>query len=234
MNKVINEQQTNKYYEGIKRLKQGEPLQYIIGETNFYGYQFEVNKNVLIPRFETELLVQNVLEYASLYFKNPQILDLGCGSGIIGITLKKEIPTSTVTCLDINLEALKLTKKNAKKQGVSIDVIKSNMLEKVTAKFDIIVSNPPYIGKDEEIEPIVFNNEPHTALFAENKGLYFYEQILKKANSNLKEKNLIAFEIGHKQASEIIKIAKIYFPNAKCSVKKDLTGRNRYIFILNI
>lgn len=233
VNKEITKYQEKKYKNYIVKLKNGEPIQYLLGKADFYGYEFFVNKYVLIPRFETEVLVQSVIEYANTHFKAPNIIDLGSGSGIIGITIKKEIPNAKVTCLDIDKNALNITQKNSQKLGVVIKTIKGNMLDDIKEKYDIIVSNPPYIDEKEEIEPIVYNNEPHLALFAPTNGLYYYEQILKKAQRNLNPKSLIAFEIGCTQAKQIVEIGKKYFPKAEYVIKKDLTNRDRYVFILN-
>ena len=215
-----NEEQLKKYLpkdkleEGLKRLKQGEPVQYIIGNVNFYGNTLKVTKDVLIPRFETELLVNKTINYIKEYLnKEVKILDIGTGSGAIAITLKKELNCS-IDAIDISEKALKLAKKNAKNNKTDINFFKSDVFHAVKDKYDVIISNPPYISIDEEIEDIVKNNEPHIALFAKNKGLEFYERILKEANKYLNNKALIAFEIGRYQGKEIIEIAKKYFPNS--------------------
>ena len=175
-----------------------EPLQYIVGNANFYGYTYKVNKNVLIPRFETEELVENTINYIKKNFSNNvSILDVGTGSGCIGITLKRELKDSKVTITDISKKALKVAKHNSKDDDINI--IRTNILDNIEDKYDVIISNPPYISYDEEIMDIVKNNEPHIALYSKNNGLYFYEEILKQCKKNLKEKYLIAFEIGYKQ-----------------------------------
>lgn len=232
-NNELSKMQIIKYRNNIKKVKKEIPLQYITGKINFYNYDFVIKKGVLIPRFETENLVKYTIEYINKNFKNPKIIDVGCGSGIIGITLKKEIPFSEVICTDINLKALRLTKINSKKMNVKIKILRKNLLTKINEKYDILISNPPYISKTEEIEPIVYKNEPHNALFAKDNGLYFYNEIISSAAKNLNKKNIIAFEIGMNQAKDISSIAKKYFPNAKVIIKKDFNKRNRYLFILN-
>ena len=228
-----------RYYKGnindaIKRLNNGEAIQYIVGSVNFYGNEIKVNKNVLIPRFETEELIENTLFYMNKYFDKPKILDIGTGSGCIAITLKKELPSSIVHASDISDEALEIAKENAKDNNTDITFFKSNMLDNINDKYDVIISNPPYIDySDNEIMDIVKNNEPHIALFAEDKGLYYYKEILKNGSKNLNKKSIIAFEIGYKQANDIKDIALKYFPNSKMIVKQDMQKKDRFIIILN-
>ena len=221
-----------KIEEGIKKLQEGKPVQYIVGNVDFYDINLLVNKNVLIPRFETETLVEKTINYAKK-LKNPlDILDIGTGSGAIAITLAKHLK-SNVLATDISEKALEIAKKNAIRNNVQINFKKSDILKNVKGKFDIIISNPPYISKDEIIDPLVKNNEPHLALYADNKGLYFYEEILKNIKPYLKEKSIIAFEIGMTQSKDITKIAQKYLPKVKIITEKDLTGKDRYIFIFN-
>ena len=223
----------DKLDEGLKQLKQGLPVQYIIGNVNFCGYEIIVNHNVLIPRFETEELVNYVVEYASKYFeKKLEIADLGTGSGCIAVALSKKLDVH-VDAVDISRKALVVAKKNIIKNNSNVTIHYGNMLNPLSKKYDIIISNPPYISKDEEIMDVVKQNEPHKALYADNNGLYFYEQIIKDANDYLKEKNMIAFEIGSNQASEIIKFAKRYFPKSVVVLKQDLQKRDRFIFVFN-
>lgn len=223
----------NKLKEGIERLQNGEPVQYIVGNVNFYGNEIKVNKNVLIPRFETEELVEYTISYIKKMFKEKiNIIDLGTGSGCIAITLKKKI-NSNVSAIDISKEALEVARENAKKNKVEIDFIQNDMLDNISNKFDVIISNPPYISKNEEIQDIVRKNEPSLALYADNEGLYYYEKIIKQAKKKLKEKFIIAFEIGYMQGDKIKKIAEQNYPKAEVVLKKDLQGKDRFIFIIN-
>lgn len=223
----------NKLKEGIERLQNGEPVQYIVGNVNFYGNEIKVNKNVLIPRFETEELVEYTISYIKKMFKEKiNIIDLGTGSGCIAITLKKKI-NSNVSAIDISKEALEVARENAKKNKVEIDFIQNDMLDNISNKFDVIISNPPYISKNEEIQDIVRKNEPSLALYADNEGLYYYEKIIKQSKKNLKEKFIIAFEIGYMQGDKIKKIAERNYPKAEVVLKKDLQGKDRFIFIIN-
>lgn len=221
--------------EGIKRLESGEPVQYIVGDVDFYGNIIKVNKNVLIPRRETEELVEKTLIYIKKYFpnKNLNILDIGTGSGCIPITMKKNLPNSTLTGVDISKEALLVARDNAKCNGVDIKFIESDIFSNINDKYDIIISNPPYIREDEEIMDIVKNNEPHLALYAPNNGLYFYDKIIKESSKYLKEKFIIAFEIGQEQGEDIISMAKNTFPQANIILEQDLQHLDRFIFIIN-
>jgi len=219
------------YDEAIKRFNEGEPVQYIVGDVNFYGNIINVDKRVLIPRFETEELVEKTVEYIKKHYQNPDIVDLGTGSGCIAITLKKMFPNSNIDAVDISLDALDLAQENAKLNGVNINFIHGDMLKPLTKKYDVIISNPPYIAYDEKIMDVVKNNEPHIALYADNNGLYFYEEIIKNAHKYLKNNGLIAFEIGYKQSEKIKEFKDKYLPNTTFELKYDMTGRERFIFI---
>ncbi len=219
-----------KLEEGLKRLEEGKPVQYIVGNVDFYDINLLVNKNVLIPRFETEYLVEKTINYAKKLKEPLDILDIGTGSGAIAITLAKHL-NSKVIATDISEKALEIAQKNAKRNNTQITFKQSDILKNVKGKFDIIISNPPYISKDETIDPLVKDNEPSLALYADNKGLYFYEEILKNIKPYLKEKSIIAFEIGMTQSEDITKIAQKYLPKAKIITEQDLTKKNRYIFI---
>jgi release factor glutamine methyltransferase len=218
--------------EELIRLEKGEPIQYIVGNVDFYGFKFLVNKDVLIPRFETEGLVEKTIKLLNEYFIKPSVLDIGTGSGCIAITISKLL-NCNVTGIDISRSALSLAIKNKEALDANVTFKESDMLKNVLEKYDCIISNPPYIAYDEKIMDIVKNNEPSIALYAPDNGLYFYKEILDNAKKNLKEKSLIAFEIGANQANEIMKYAKNIFFDAKIWCEKDLAGFDRYIFILN-
>jgi len=220
--------------DGLKRLENGEPVQYIIGNVDFYGFIFDVDRRVLIPRFETEELVEKTINYIKGHFEEDiSIIDLGTGSGCIAITLKKLFPNSKVTAVDISSEALEAASHNASKQEVEVTFKKNNMLHGIIDKFDVIISNPPYIDYDEEIMEVVKNNEPHVALYADNHGLYFYEDILKNCSNNLNNKFLIAFEIGQTQGEKIRLLAYQYLKNIEVKIEKDMKGLDRFVFITN-
>lgn len=237
MNKEI--EYLKKYYKGniddaIKRLESKEPVQYIVGNVDFYGYELDVNKNTLIPRRETEELVEEVIK-RSANFNNPVIIDIGTGTGAIAISLSKELNTH-VYASDISDKALEVAQNNVNKIEANVTLLEGDMLKPYidkNIKVDIIVSNPPYIKEDEEIEDIVKNNEPHLALYAKNNGLEFYESILKDASKILKSKYLIAFEIGETQGFEVKKLALKYLTNPTVEIKKDLSDKNRFVFVYN-
>ena len=222
----------NYYNECLKQLEEGIPIQYIIGNVDFYGNIINVNESVLIPRFETELLVDKTINKIKKIFSNKKIdiLDLGTGSGCIAITLKKEI-NSNVDALDISTKALYIAKQNAKNNQVEINFINQDMTTYKEKKYDIIISNPPYIKYDEEIMDIVKNNEPHLALYADDSGLYFYKQIINNIPYITKENYLVCFEIGATQATDIVNYAKNKLSNINISVEKDYSEKDRFIFI---
>lgn len=235
----MNEEYLKKYLpkekieEGLEMLKKGLPPQYIVGNVNFYGNIFKVNKNTLIPRFETEYLIQKLLKYIDKYFnKKIKILDIGTGSGVIAITLAKKI-NCEVTATDISSKALEVAIENAKINKVNVKFYQSDLYTNITDTFDVIVSNPPYIAFDEKIDDLVKNNEPHIALFAKEEGLYFYKEILKQAPNYLNKKNIIAFEIGENQGKKIKELAQKQFPKSLVTIEKDLAGKDRYVFIIN-
>lgn len=226
---------SDKLEDGIKRLNNGEPVQYIVGNVDFYGYKINVNKNVLIPRFETEELVFKTINLIKKNLnENIKVLDIGTGSGCISIALKKEIPGLDITAVDISEDALVVAKNNALENNCEINFIKSDLFNNIDDKYDLIISNPPYISYDEQIMDIVKKNEPHLALYAKNNGLYFYEEIIKNSSNYLNDKNIIAFEIGYLQANEIKKIAHKYYPNSNIIIEKDMQEKDRFVFIINL
>lgn len=228
-----------KYYKGdikeaTKRLNNNEPVQYIVGNVDFYGYIFDVNKNVLIPRRETEELTEKVLKRIQEFTK-PVIIDVGTGSGAIAVALSKKLDTH-VYASDISNDALEVAKKNSFNNEANVSFLQGDMLEpyiKNNIKVDVIVSNPPYIKENEVIEDVVKNNEPHLALYAKNDGLEFYESILKNAKKVLNDKFLIAFEIGESQANDVKDLAKKYLNDVIVEIEKDLSDKDRFVFVYN-
>lgn len=235
MSEEIEEDIINKFNKIFDvYLYDNKPIQYLIGYSTFYGYDFIVNPSVLIPRFETEELVENVLYRYDRHFKGKKVkvCDLACGSGCIGITLDLEEKNMEVIATDISKEALEVAKENNKKLGANVKFLEGDMLEPVkNYKFDIFVSNPPYIPNDELVDPLVKDNEPNIALFGGSDGMKFYDIILKGLKPLLNEKALIAFEHGYDKKQEMISLANKYFPNAKVEVLKDLEGKDRMTFI---
>ena len=232
LEETIPEETVEIYKKEVMALEEGKPLQYVIGNVNFYGNKFYINENVLIPRFETEELVEQTTEYIKKFFTEPvDIIDLGCGSGVIGLTLEQKVSTNSVDLIDISEKALEVTKVNKVKLNSNANLIKSDMFENINKKYDVIISNPPYIKTTEEIEDIVLNNEPHLALFAGVDGLDCYKKIINNLPNHMKDKCLIAFEIGMTQAGNITNLAKEVLGNIKVEVKKDLSGKDRMLFI---
>ncbi len=217
-----------------KYLEENIPVQQIIGYVYFYGYKFLVKNTALIPRFETEELVANTLYYYDEFFdgKEVDVVDVGTGSGCLAIALAKEESKMSLTATDISVEALDLAKENALNLDAKVDFIQGDMLKPLFGKkFDILVSNPPYIPNKEEVDSIIYDNEPHIALFGGEDGLDFYRQILKDANQILKEKAMIAFEHAYDKMEELQKIAKNYFPDARVITLKDMQKKDRMTFI---
>ena len=225
----------DKLEAGLKRLEKGEPVQYIVGNVDFYGLTINVNPCVLIPRFETEELVSKTIEYIKRFFDGPvKAVDLGTGSGCIAITLKKKFgDLIDMSAVDISNDALDVAKNNAISNDVNIKFYHGDMLEPLDEKYDVIISNPPYIRKDEEIMKIVKDNEPSIALYADKDGLANYEKILSSADKYLNSKSMIAFEIGWYQADSVVALARHYFPNSIIKVEKDMQERDRFVFIFN-
>lgn len=215
----------------VDKLINGEPIQYVIGNVDFYGNIIYVNKDVLIPRFETELLVEKTIKYIkSTFNKQVSVLDIGTGSGCIAITIAKNI-SSKVDAVDISEGAIKVAKDNCIHNSVDINIFKSDIFSNVNKKYDVIISNPPYIAYDEEIMDIVKNNEPHTALYASDNGLYFYDKILKECKDYLNDKFLIAFEIGYTQGDAIKELVQKYLNNIDVWIEKDYSDKDRFVFI---
>ena len=217
-----------------KYLHENKPIQYLIGYSCFYGYDFVVNENVLIPRFETEELVENILYRYDEHFKGKkvEVCDLATGSGCIAIALAKEEPNMHVVATDISKEALEVAKLNNERLNANVKFLQGDMLEPLKGKkFDIFVSNPPYIPEDEEVQDLVKDNEPNIALFGGDDGMKFYRIILSGVKPLLNKKAIIAFEHGYNKKDEMASLAKKYFPMSKIECIKDLEGKDRMTFI---
>lgn len=229
---IVDNDKVELYKKEVLALESGKPLQYVIGNVNFLGQKFIINENVLIPRFETEELVDYTIKKAKELFTEPvEIIDLGCGSGVIGLSLKNNLSTKSVDLVDISDEALKIAKENANNLGLNVNFIHSDMWKNINNKYDIIISNPPYIKTTEEIEEIVKENEPHLALYAGEDGLDCYKKIFSNIKEHMKDKCLIALEIGYTQANDIIKIINDTLSDVEIEVKKDMSEKDRMIFI---
>lgn len=225
------------YEAGIQRLLTGVPLGHVLGFEWFYGYRFTVNEDVLIPRPETEELVANILAAYDEYFSsqnNVTAVDIGTGSGAIAISLKKEEPNLHMMATDISEQAVAVAKKNADDHAAIVNFMVGDMLQPLIErdlKVDILISNPPYIPREEEMEHSVVDYEPHVALFGGEDGLKFYRIIFENASKVLKERAMMAFEMGYNQKEALSAEARKYFPDARIEVLKDMSGKNRMLFV---
>lgn len=240
---TLTKDEIDVFFTILEDLKQQKPIQYILGETEFYGLQFSVNENVLIPRPETEELVDWIIKDSKFKSQNSEtikILDIGTGSGCIAISLAKHLPEAQVFAVDISESALKIAKENADRNGVEVEFIKANILEsslwedvalRQMAFFDIIVSNPPYVRELEkqEIKPNVLDNEPHLALFVENDNpLIFYKAITDFAVDKLKSNGSLYFEINQYLGQETKQLL-VDAEFNDIQLRKDLNGNDRML-----
>lgn len=241
----LSDSDIQKWNAIVSDLQQEKPIQYITGETWFYGLQFEVNENTLIPRPETEELVEWIIESqkSNVQSQTLAILDIGTGTGCIPISLKSNLPQANVSAIDVSEHALEVAKRNAKLNKVEINFIQANILEvqdlsqlstpnsQLRTNFDIIVSNPPYVRnlEKQEIKKNVLDYEPHLALFVEDTdALLFYRKIAQLALKNLSPNGLLFFEINQYLGNETVELLKnLGFKNIE--LKKDLYGNDRMI-----
>ena len=232
-NNILSEEQTLVFKKLISELQSGKPYQQILGETEFYGLQFFVDENVLIPRPETEELLELAIrEIEKFNLKDLKILDIGTGSGIIPIVLKKNFPEAEVSAIDFSEKALETAKKNADFHNLDINFIHQNYLEEnLSEVYDIIISNPPYIGMDEESEiaDSVKEFEPKMALFSPTSNpLIFYEKIAEDCKNHLAENGMVFLEINQKLGEE----TKALFTDVLSEVYlvKDISGNDRFVW----
>lgn len=237
---VVSKTEEQPLFEALSRLKLEEPIQYILGETEFYGLPFKVNEHVLIPRPETEELIEWVLSDRSERTDESQlrILDIGTGSGCIAITLAKHLSGAHVFAMDVSREALQIAQKNADSNVVNVQFIHDDILkfghtelDSTSQKFDIIISNPPYVRHLEkaEIKPNVLNNEPHLALFVDDENpLQFYKAICEYATKYLNDCGQLYFEINEYLGEDMLRLLEHYgFKNIE--LKQDMFGKDRMI-----
>lgn len=230
---VFSEEELLIWNSILEQLQQEIPIQYLLGKTSFYGLDFEVNENVLIPRPETEELVEWILENQKLKDESQKIriLDIGTGSGCIAISLAKNLPNAAVFAIDVSEKALATAKINAENNSVNVTFINQNILETedLRQQFDIIVSNPPYVRnlEKQEIKKNVLDNEPHLALFVEdNDALIFYKKIAELARKNLVPNGQLYFEINQYLGKEMVDLLeKMNFKDIE--LRKDIYGNDR-------
>jgi len=239
---VLRDDVVDEYFTTLNRyIIDNEPIQYILGYAYFAGRDLFVDQNVLIPRPETEQLAYEVLLQMDDLFSDSEMYrsincgDIGTGSGALAITLVAEEPRVQMYATDISEEALIVARKNAESFAPNITFLVGDMLQPLIAQditLDVLVSNPPYIPEAETVASIVADNEPHVALFGGADGLNFYRIILEQAKKILaRDQYLLAFEIGHDQADRLVELAAIHFPAANITVKQDMQGLDRMLFI---
>jgi release factor glutamine methyltransferase len=229
----VSESDLEKWNIIISELKNEKPIQYITGEAWFYGLRFEVNENTLIPRPETEELVEWIVDGLKIKGKGQRVLDIGTGSGCIPIALKKEIPSAQVSAIDVSEKALEMARKNAINNDVEINFTHQNILEteSLDEKYDVIVSNPPYVRnlEKQEIKKNVLDFEPHLALFVDDyDALLFYRKIAQLALKSLSPNGKLFFEINQYLGEETLELlTKLGFKNIE--LRKDFVGNDRMI-----
>ena len=227
----------DKIESNIVRIEAGEPLQYVLGYAFFVNSNYVVSKDVLIPRQETEeLAVATLKTIVKMFGKEPKIkiVDIGTGSGILGIYLKEYFPNSSVICTDISKNSLQIAKINAKNHHVEIDFRQGDMLEPIKDEKDVavIISNPPYIGDESTVDPQTLKYEPHLALFATPKTKY-YEIIMSTIDSQiLADKYLLAFEIGEDMEEELTHLIETKYKGIMYKFEKDIYGKTRFLYII--
>ncbi len=231
--KIISKEDVEMFQQTLLRLQNHEPIQYIIGETEFYGLTFKVNKHTLIPRSETEELVEWILDNSEFRIQNSELLDIGTGSGCIAVSLAKNLSEAKVSALDISEEALKIAQQNAELNKVKVEFFQTDILKTKTLprKYNAIVSNPPYVREMEkrQMQQNVLNYEPDSALYVKDEDpLLFYRVISKLAKDHLQPNGKLFFEINEYLAEELILLLKSEgFQNIE--VKKDIFGKDRMI-----
>ena len=225
-----------KYEKGVVRLLNDEPMNYVLGYSYFYGYKMIVNKDVLIPRYETEELVGLILAKYDHYFpkQDVKVCDIGTGSGAIAIALAKEEAHMELYASDISPVAIEVAKVNARNNDANVKFMVGSMCDPFienNIKVDILVSNPPYIKQNEVLENSVKDYEPHIALFGGEDGLKFYRQIFENADKMVNPNGALFFEIGYDQKENLTALAKSYFKDAYIEVFKDINKKDRMLMI---
>lgn len=222
-----------KLENNLQRVLHGEPIQYVLGYAYFVNSNYIVTPDVLIPRQETEELAVAALSYITKHFgRDPKItiVDVGTGSGVLAIYLKSYYPNAKVIGVDISEKALEIARKNAELQNVSVDFRLGNMLEPVKEKIDVLISNPPYIESEETVDPQTLKFEPHLALFAKPKTL-FYEEMLLHIDQ-MSDDFYIAFEIGEDMKEELTSIIENNYKGIGYKFEKDICSKDRFLYIM--
>jgi release factor glutamine methyltransferase len=236
MHDAISPEQSTLLERYVHAHADGRPIQYIVGEEEFYGRTFKVDESVLIPRPETEELIVGTIERMNQLFSKTDALklaDIGTGSGAIAVTMKLECPQLHVTATDLSEVALATATKNAERLQAPINFLLGDLTKPIAnQKWDIVLSNPPYIAFDEmkEMSDVVLAHEPHSALFAEEDGLILYRQLAEQLPALMNKPGLIGLEIGYKQGPAVAEFFQQAFPEAKVEIVKDINGKERMVF----
>lgn len=229
MEKVVSEDIEVKFKKKVEKIYNTKKIASAIEYINFCDLHFKINDNVLLPHFETQEVVMQTIEFIKkLFYGRGHLIDLGCGSGVIGLTIKNKFNNLQIDMIDISNNALEITKENAKLLNLNVDIYKSDMLKNVKNKYDIIISNPPY--ESIKYKPTL-DNEPSISLYAENNGLYYFEEILKNAKDKLKDKFMIVLEIGDYQKESVIDLANKYLKDIIIKTFKSRKGFEKSIYI---
>lgn len=233
---LLKEKYSSKELENIlKKIEDDYPVQYAIGDVDFLGYKIKVDERVLIPRFETELLVSKLNNLIKAhYFIGPTILDVCTGSGCIAVALSKNVSGSVVYGIDKSKDALEVAECNAKLNDAQVRFLEMDVLKPLTIPFkcDVLVANPPYVRVDEIVSPNT-RYEPRMALYPGEDDTIFYKRILEESRKFMAKKSIIAFEIGSEQGPIVAKLAKKNYEKAKVIIEKDYGGYDRFVFVLN-
>lgn len=237
MRDEISEAQFNRFWANVEQHAKGVPVQHLTGSEEFYGRNFLVNPDVLIPRPETEELIEETLQLIErhLFKEELAIADIGTGSGIIAITMKCELPNAQVTATDISQPALETAALNAERLHAEIDFRLGDLTEPIKdRKWDVVLSNPPYIGYEEapSLSDSVRDFEPHNALFADQEGLALYEKMAEQLPKLINKPGIIGFEIGYQQGPAVEKMLKSAFPDALVYIKEDINKKDRMVFAI--
>lgn len=225
----LSEKEWFVFKQNVERYCQGWPVQYLLGQASFFGLEFKVTPDTLIPRQETAELVEWIL--ADEPKKAAKVLDIGTGTGAIGLALKHERPDLDVTLSDISKEALQVAKENATTLGAEVALNQGDLFENITECFEIIVSNPPYIAESERelMDESVLLHEPRLALFAPDDGLYLYKRLAQEITPYLCPNASLYLEIGFSQGSSVVELFEKHFPHAQVTLKHDLSGKARMV-----
>lgn len=227
--KTVDNKIEKEFKEKVKKIYNTKKISSAIEYINFCDLNFKINDNVLLPHFETQEVVMQTVTYIEKLFNGQgNLIDIGCGSGVIGLTIKSKFNGLQVDMIDISDKALEITKENAILLNLNVDIYKSDMLQNVKDKYNIIISNPPY--ESVKYKPTL-DNEPSISLYAENNGLYYFEEILKNSKDKLKDKFMIVFEIGDYQKEAVIKLVNRYFKNIIIKTLESKKGFEKSIYI---